>query len=158
MRKSPSASSPEALKRMRSTRQQNTSAEIALRHALSALGLRYRLHRNVLPGNRRTADIVFPSEQVAVFVDGCFWHCCPMHSTYPKANASWWATKLKANRLRDLDTNRRLRRAGWRVVRVWEHESPNKAAARVASVVRACTPVSKSTTERVIRERIVELG
>jgi DNA mismatch endonuclease, patch repair protein len=59
---------------------------------------------------------------VAVYVDGCFWHSCPLHRTSPKANASWWSAKLEANRCRDADTDVRLAEAGWRVVRVWEHE------------------------------------
>ena len=110
---------------------------MALRRALHAAGLRYRVDRPILPGNRRRADIVFPTAKVAVFVDGCFWHSCPLHRSYPQANASWWADKLKANRLRDADTNKRLRCAGWHVERVWEHEAPATAAMRIESVVFA---------------------
>ena len=80
---------------------------------------------------------MFPAAKVAAFVDGCFWHSCPRHRTAPKANAAWWAAKLAANRHRDADTNRQLRRAGWEVVRAWEHEAPAAAAARIASSVRA---------------------
>lgn len=90
----------------------------------------------VLPGVRRRADILFSGAKVAVFVDGCFWHCCPIHRTFPKANGAWWAKKLQMNRDRDRDTNRQLRRAGWHVERVWEHEMPDKAAARIAAAVR----------------------
>ncbi len=131
----PAASSPDALRRMRSTRQRDTAAELALRRLLHGAGLRFRVDRPVLSGVRRRADIVFARAKVAVFVDGCFWHCCPKHRTFPKANAAWWADKLETNRRRDLDTNRRLRRAGWHVERVWEHERPLSAAARVAAVV-----------------------
>lgn len=126
---------------MRTTRQRDTVAELALRRALSRLGLRYRLQQAPLAGLRRRADLVFGPARVAVFVDGCFWHSCPLHATQPKANAAWWRAKLAANRRRDADTNRRLEAAGWRVVRVWEHELRTPAAAeaaarRVAGVVR----------------------
>lgn len=67
-------------------------------------------------------DFVFPKLILAVFVDGCFWHGCPKHATHPKQNAAFWARKLRANKARDRLVTRRLRRAGWRVVRLWEHE------------------------------------
>ena len=136
----PKASSSEALRRMRSTRQRDTAAEIELRRVLHAHGLRYRVNKSILPNVRRRADIVFIGAGVAVFVDGCFWHCCPTHQSFPKANKEWWAAKLKANRLRDKDTDRRLLRSGWRVVHVWEHESPTEAAERIARVVRGAPP------------------
>lgn len=124
---------------MKATRRRDTAAELAIRRALHSRGLRYRVDREVLPEVRRRADIVFVGAKVAVFVDGCFWHCCPIHQTYPKANASWWATKLQANRQRDIDTNGQLRKAGWLVARVWEHEAPAAAAARITRQVRART-------------------
>lgn len=135
MNKRPAASSASALRRMKSTRQRGTAPELALRRALRSKGLRFRVNCRAIPGARR-ADIVFWQARVAVFVDGCFWHCCPRHRTFPKANAAWWAQKLRNNRKRDLDTNRRLRRAGWHVERVWEHEVPAIAAARILAVVR----------------------
>jgi DNA mismatch endonuclease (patch repair protein) len=121
---------------MQAARQRDTQAEIGLRKLLHARGLRFRVDRTVLDGMRRRADIVFVSARVAVFVDGCFWHCCPRHKTFPKANAVWWAAKLAANRKRDTHTNRRLRQAGWIVERVWEHEEPAAAAIRIAKAVR----------------------
>src|SRR5207237_4362534 len=128
------ASSPAALRRMKSARQRDTKAEIDLRRLLHRAGLRFRVDWPVSAGVRRRADIVFPSARVAVFVDGCFWHCCPRHRTFPKANAEWWAAKLHTNRLRDRDTNRKLAAAGWHVERVWEHERPADAAARIESI------------------------
>jgi DNA mismatch endonuclease, patch repair protein len=98
-------------------------------------GLRFRVDRSPIPGSRRRADIVFTAARVAVFVDGCFWHSCPQHATQPKANAMWWAEKLKANRQRDMDTDRELAEAGWAVLRFWEHEDPAEAAARVGALV-----------------------
>ena len=67
-------------------------------------------------------DFVFPASRVAVFVDGCFWHGCPKHYTKPKNNRAFWKRKLHANRARDRQVNRELRRKGWRVVRIWEHD------------------------------------
>jgi DNA (cytosine-5)-methyltransferase 1 len=134
--RTPAASSPEALRRMQSTRRRDTAAEVSIRHLLHGHGFRYRIDREILPGSRRRADIVFVSPKVAVFVDGCFWHACPIHGTSPKANADWWAKKLEANRRRDAETTRRLRGAGWHVLRVWEHEEPADAADRISSLVR----------------------
>ncbi|GAB4403935.1 MAG: very short patch repair endonuclease [Anaerolineales bacterium] len=67
-------------------------------------------------------DFVFPGRKIALFVDGCFWHGCPKHSNVPENNHAFWAKKLKANKERDKVVNRELRRLGWKVVRVWEHE------------------------------------
>ncbi|KOV94415.1 DNA mismatch repair protein Vsr [Streptomyces sp. NRRL B-3648] len=115
----------------------NTEVEMALRRALHAAGLRYRVHRRPLKGMRREADVLFGPAKVAVFVDGCFWHGCPQHATWPKANADFWRTKIEGNRRRDMDTDERLASAGWLAVRVWEHEDPVEAAARVVAFVRA---------------------
>ena len=67
-------------------------------------------------------DFVWKEVRLALFVDGCFWHGCPKHATKPKQNAAFWRKKLAANKARDRRVNRALRRTGWRVVRVWEHE------------------------------------
>ncbi len=115
----------------------NTEVEMALRRALHAAGLRYRVHRKPLKGVRREADVIFGPAKVAVFVDGCFWHGCPQHATWPKTNADFWRTKIEGNRRRDMDTDERLASAGWLAVRVWEHEDPAEAAARVVAFVRA---------------------
>ena len=98
-------------------------------------GLRFYVDRAPLPGVRRRADLVFPRRRVAVYVDGCFWHRCPLHATDPKNNAEWWADKLAGNVKRDRDTDSRLAAAGWTVIRVWEHEDPITAATRVAEAL-----------------------
>lgn len=115
--------------------QRNTSAESALRRELYAHGIRYRIHVPVLAEPRRVADIAIRRFRVAVFVDGCFWHGCPVHMTWPRQNADFWRAKIMANRTRDADTDSRLRASDWRVVRVWAHERPERAAARVAAIV-----------------------
>ena len=98
------------------------------------MGLRFRVQW-LIPGTRRKADLAFTRAKVAVFVDGCFWHCCPEHATWPKANGEWWKAKLDANVVRDRDTDERLRHAGWRVVRFWEHEDMQEAASTVAGLL-----------------------
>jgi len=133
----PPASSPAARRRMQATRRAGTQAEIELARELDRLGFLYRTDAQVIASLRRRADFVFETEHLAVFVDGCFWHSCPRHSTHPKSNGEWWAEKLRANRRRDLDTNRQLRRAGWKVLRIWEHEKPEKGATRVARALRS---------------------
>lgn len=120
---------------MRGNRSRDTRPELALRRHVHALGLRYRVHRRPLPTLRRTADLVFIAARVAVFVDGCFWHGCPEHHVPSKSSARWWADKVAGNRARDVDTDRRLREAGWTALRVWEHEDPQQAALRVSEAV-----------------------
>ena len=99
-------------------RNKDTGPELVLRQALWRRGLRYRLHSK-LPGK---PDIVFKGRQVAVFVDGCFWHGCPLHGVKPKQNDAFWSDKLTKNRMRDEKVNSDLQALGWTVVRVWEHE------------------------------------
>jgi DNA mismatch endonuclease, patch repair protein len=113
----------------------DTAAELGLRRALHRAGFRYRLHRRPVPGVRREADLVFPRERVAVFIDGCFWHGCPEHKGMPRRNAVWWRAKITRNSERDAETDALLRSAGWHPVRVWEHEDPEDAAARIRLVV-----------------------
>lgn len=115
---------------MARVRRRDTGAEMALRRELHRRGHRYFVDRAPL-GGRRRADIVFPRARVAVFVDGCFWHDCPLHGTAPKNNADWWRNKLMQNVERDRDTDATLAAAGWIAVRVWEHEAPIDAADRV---------------------------
>ena len=122
---------------MARVRQRGTDIEIKLCRALYALGLRYRLQVPLLSKPRRVADIVFLGPRVAVFVDGCFWHGCPLHATWSKKNAEFWRAKIEANRARDADTDRRLRELGWEVVRIWAHESPDDAASHISKIVQA---------------------
>jgi DNA mismatch endonuclease (patch repair protein) len=125
---------------MERQRRRDTACELEVRRALHAAGFRYRVDRSPIPGMRSKADIVFPTERIAVFVDGCFWHSCPEHATLPKANAEWWAEKLRRNVERDRAVDATLGAAGWSVVRVWEHERPAAAAARIGDVVMSRRP------------------
>jgi DNA mismatch endonuclease (patch repair protein) len=129
-------SSPDARRRMQRIRQKNTSAELALRRELHARGIRYRLQVPVLTKPRRTADVAFCGLHVAVFVDGCFWHGCSKHVTWPKQNAEFWRAKIEADIARDRDTDGRLNAEGWMVVRVWAHEEPRDAADRIVQILK----------------------
>ncbi|MBC6466656.1 very short patch repair endonuclease [Actinomadura alba] len=122
---------------MRANKGRDTKPELALRRAVHALGLRYRVSARPLPAVRRTADLIFTRAKVAVFLDGCFWHGCPDHHTKSAINAAYWADKVVKNRARDRETDGLLKAAGWVAVRIWEHEDPGEAALKVASVVRA---------------------
>ena len=132
----PAAISEAVRRRMQATPRRDTPCELALRSAIHRLGLRYAVDQPPIPTTRRRADLVFRTARVAVFVDGCFWHGCPSHGTWPKANADWWRAKIALNRERDVDTNAWLKREGWAVVRVWAHENPIGAAMRIARLVR----------------------
>jgi DNA mismatch endonuclease (patch repair protein) len=132
---------------MQTAKRRDTGAELALRAELHRLGLRYFVDRAV-DGTRRRADIVFPRQRVAIYVDGCFWHGCREHGTVPKANRDWWLEKLDQNRRRDADTDQRLREAGWLVLRFWAHEDPHTAAQKVFMAVR-----NRPAAARLLRTR-----
>ena len=121
---------------MLTTKRRDTAPERLLRSELHRHGLRYRVDQVPFPGLRCRADVVFNSAKVAVFVNGCFWHGCPLHATWPKNNAAWWREKIESNRARDRRVDETLTRAGWHVVRVWEHEDPKTAAAAIVEAVR----------------------
>jgi DNA mismatch endonuclease (patch repair protein) len=93
-------------------------------------------------------DFIFRRERLAVFVDGCFWHGCPKHGTRPKQNRKFWDDKIARNRTRDRTVNRELRKLGWRVVRIWEHELSERSKLRLIGRLRkylstACWPKTR---------------
>ena len=110
---------------MSGIRGKNTSPELTVRRFLHAKGLRYKLHDKDLPGK---PDLVFPKHGVAVFVHGCFWHrhsgC--RYSTTPASNQSFWLQKFDDNVRRDKEAIRKLKKAGWRVLVVWECDLTGK--------------------------------
>ena len=113
---------------------QDSKAELRLRRELHRLGLRYRVHLRGLPG---TPDIAFTRARIAVFVDGCFWHCCPDHGVTPKANREWWVDKLEGNVSRDRRKDQELQGIGWLPVHIWEHECPVEAARGIENLWKA---------------------
>ena len=85
-------------------------------------------------------DFVFRAAKLAMFVDGCFWHACPKHATMPASNRAFWKAKLARNAVRDREVTRALRKAGWRVVRVWECALTRRRSGRTAArIARALT-------------------
>jgi DNA mismatch endonuclease (patch repair protein) len=133
---SPAASSPAASNRMRANRRRNTRPEMELRSELHRRGLRFRIDMSLASyGIRVRPDVVFPRLHLAVFVDGCFWHRCPIHSTMPHANAEYWKNKLAANVDRDRRNTKSLEEAGWSVLRVWAHIDPSEAASLVEAAL-----------------------
>lgn len=131
---------------MQGNRRRDTKPEMAVRRAVHALGLRYRVDARPLPDLNRRADLVFTRAKVAVFVDGCYWHGCPEHGTTAKTNATYWDSKIGRNRDRDGETDRLLGEAGWLIVRIWEHEDAHEAAERVAGAVRGSLSSRHSPT------------
>lgn len=128
---------PKTTRRMSATRGRDNPGELAVRSALHRQGFRFRIHLKILKGLQRTADIAFPSFKIAIFLDGCFWHGCPIHGTWPKNNAKWWRDKILANRKRDHDTDRKLKANGWSVVRIWEHEDTDVVVKRLVHLLKA---------------------
>ena len=114
-------------------RGRDTKPELLLRNAVWQMGLRYRLKSSV-PGR---PDLVFPASRVAVFVDGCQWHCCPDHWVRPKSNREFWDRKFKKNRNRDAHVNKLLKERGWRVLRFWEHEVEKDCQTVAMNIIQA---------------------
>ena len=133
--KRPVPSSDEASARMKAVGVRDTKPEIAIRSLLHRAGLRYRVDCRPEPSIPRKADIVIRRLKIAIFVDGCFWHSCPIHGTMPAANRDYWQEKLKTNQERDADTTKRLVDLGWTVLRYWEHEEPSVVAEQIVGIV-----------------------
>jgi DNA mismatch endonuclease (patch repair protein) len=134
----PVASDAATRRAMQGNRRAETMPEIALRKALHRRGLRFRKDYKITAGSLVVqADVVFPRQHVAVFLDGCYWHGCPEHFRMPSRNADYWAAKIARNEDRDRHVADSLAAAGWHVVRVWEHEEPEEAVARVVAGLSA---------------------
>lgn len=130
-------------------RRADTVCEVRLRSALHRLGLRFRKDLLLrVRGIRVHPDVVFTSSMVAIFVDGCFWHSCPLHGRIPKSNQEYWVPKLQANVDRDRRVDAALRADGWYVARIWEHEDPAVVAAALEPVIRTRSAAKSSTSAR----------
>lgn len=128
----------------------HSAAERSFRSALHSEGLRFRLHRRV---EGIAVDIVLPGPRVAIFIDGCFWHGCPEHATYPKTNQGYWLPKLMENRERDQRQTQRIEDAGWRVFRVWEHDCLPPAGGIVKKILSACCSAPRRTRSVRLTDR-----
>jgi DNA mismatch endonuclease (patch repair protein) len=131
----PPASSEAVRAVMKGNRGSDTKPEVALRSLLHSRGLRFRKNWPPVQGLRCRADIAFVSARLAIFVDGCFWHSCPEHGSVPKTNRDYWLAKLSRNVRRDRASESSLEANGWRVMRIWEHETATAAADRIAAEV-----------------------
>jgi DNA mismatch endonuclease (patch repair protein) len=134
--RAPLASSPKVHRVMAANYGDNTNPERLLRSALFRLGLRFRRNTRPVSSLRCSADIVFPRQRLCIFVDGCFWHGCRKHFECPKKNRAWWKEKIEANRVRDRMQTRTLKEAGWKVVRIWEHDITSIRIAHVSDRLR----------------------
>lgn len=128
----PNPTSADVSHRMRRNSRRDTRAEVDLRRELHRRGLRFRVDLPIRTSKRLVRpDIVFTRARLAVFVDGCFWHCCPQHGNMPQANSDYWSEKLSRNVARDKDVDLALASEHWQVLRAWEHEPPAAVAERV---------------------------
>jgi DNA mismatch endonuclease, patch repair protein len=113
-------------------------------NAATELRLIRIFHNHHVTGWRRhigmfgSPDFIFPKQRLALFVDGCFWHGCPKHESFPKINRNFWRKKLVRNKTRDRLVNRTLKAKGWRVLRIWQHElrDPRQRARFIAKLVQ----------------------
>jgi DNA mismatch endonuclease (patch repair protein) len=124
---------------MRANRRRDTGPERQLRSLLHAAGLRFRVDLPIVISGRRPLrpDIVFTRAKLAIFIDGCFWHGCPAHGRRPKIqNGKYWGSKIARNIERDQEQAEALAGAGWTVLRFWEHDQPEAAAAEIKRVYR----------------------
>jgi DNA mismatch endonuclease, patch repair protein len=127
-------------------RGRDTGPELLVRNGLWRRGLRYRL-RYALPGH---PDIVFPKERIAVFIDGCFWHRCPVHFREPATNTSTWEAKISGNVKRDRAVDARLMTEGWEVLRFWEHQVDESVASVIARIARRVAAARRRLTRQSV--------
>lgn len=136
---------------MSRVRNSNTLPELQLRRAMWRIGIRFRLGQRIGPIR---PDLVFKRARLAIFIDGCFWHSCPVHGSRPKSNQRFWEKKLTGNVARDRKTTSDLKDAGWIVVRFWEHEVEQDALAcalRIAELLSERRPGGLRRSKAVSR-------
>jgi DNA mismatch endonuclease, patch repair protein len=123
----------------RGVRRSDTKPEKAVRSMLHRLGYRFRKDRYLVLAEgavRARPDIIFTKRRLAIFIDGCFWHLCPVHGRVPSSNPKYWVPKLEGNVRRDQVTTAALRQAGWTVLRFWEHVPPEEIVEQIGRVLR----------------------
>lgn len=135
---------PTVSRQMSRMPRERTGPEMRLRRELHRRGMRFRVNLRDLPGR---PDIAFTRLRLAVFVDGCFWHLCPLHSTMPKNNAAWWREKLLRNVERDREKDLLLTKRGWTVLHIWEHVDTAEAADRVRAAYSSLRTGGAATLE-----------
>jgi len=141
---------------MRSIRGKNTSPELTIRKFLRVQGVRYRLHDSQLPG---TPDIILPGLKICIFVHGCFWHGCSVCADgvrKVKSNREYWLEKIQANQRRDRLKQAQLRKAGWRVLVIWECKVGNATA--LARLVKQIGIIPKSQLKKKVGQKQAHAG
>lgn len=135
----PHPASPAVTAAMKGNRRSDTTPETKIRSLLHRAGYRFRKdYRITLCHRSARPDIAFTAKQVAIFIDGCFWHSCPIHGRTPAGpNTQYWQAKLAANTKRDHQNNHDLQEAGWTVMRIWEHQEPRDAVLAIISTLHA---------------------
>jgi DNA mismatch endonuclease, patch repair protein len=126
-------------------RARDTKPEMTIRSILHKQGLRFRVAYKT-PGGK--VDIAFPRSKLAIQIDGCFWHMCPIHCIKPKTNKAFWLPKLLGNRKRDSRQNKELKKSGWEIKRFWEHEveeNPEKVAVKILKMVKRLSTKDRIT-------------
>ncbi|MGC4935948.1 very short patch repair endonuclease [Gordonia sp. DT30] len=127
---------PARSRNMAAIRRTDTKPEVELRSALHRQGLRFRKDYPIRVGGRLIRpDVVFTRREVAVFLDGCFWHSCPVHGRIPRTNASYWTPKLARNVARDAAQTEQLKQAGWTVLRFWAHEDVSRIVTAITQML-----------------------
>jgi DNA mismatch endonuclease (patch repair protein) len=130
---------------MQANRRSDTKPEMRLRAALHQRGHRFRKDLRIdLDGARVRPDIVFTRKRIAVFVDGCFWHLCPLHGRKPKVNDWYWGPKLQRTVERDIAATAALEAASWGVVRIWEHVPVDSAVEIVEHAIQSRSDRAKN--------------
>ena len=137
LRTAPPPTSAAVRDRFRRQGRRDTVPELAVRRRLHARGVRYRVDVRPCRETRARGDLVWKGRKLVVFVDGCFWHACPLCGHLPNRNGGWWAEKLAANTARDRRTDAVLTGLGWRVLRFWEHEDPDDVVDRICAALSA---------------------
>jgi DNA mismatch endonuclease, patch repair protein len=126
---------------MKANPRSDTKPELQLRSFLHRLGYRFRKDLSIQAAGRRVRpDIAFTRQRLAIFIDGCFWHCCPEHGHVPRANSGYWPEKLRRNVERDRLATEHLMTAGWTVIRLWEHVPIEEAAREVLAALKGADP------------------
>lgn len=134
----PSASSAAVTVVMKANRRADTKPELRLRSTLHRMGLRFRKDFLIRHNDRKCRpDVVFTKRRLAVFVDGCFWHHCPIHGQIPASNTAYWVDKIRRNQERDKLDSQMLHDAGWHVMRFWEHEPVEYVAEKIREYMQS---------------------
>ena len=123
---------------MQSIRSSNTVPERKVMQKLKHCGIYFAKHVKSIPGK---PDIVFRRKKIAVFIDSDFWHGHKTRFTMPKSNLAYWRPKIERNKLRDREVNRKLRKMGWVIIRIWEYDIKKNLDHVIGRILRALNKV-----------------